>query len=269
VWEQQVSRWGILLTNSQSLPNHITTISVVEMLDIPDPAKAVLSRRAAVSRLAPGIEEEIYKLIANYMFQHTMYARTISVDRLSRRLSAFTAQVDLLQYSALFSLDELAANLDSIMFMTSSENTDHRRFYELDHLRRSLETRHAHYLQDVQALRLTRRGGGRDTQSVTAAIAALERRRAAVMEQSTVLVDFLKHLGEQGGGGGSEGGGKAAEQPGWYTCPDSVEEEYLTTFTQVQSDLYQKKDNEYVIANSVAMMSFYSFHSEKKAAVWN
>lgn len=239
--------------------------SVVEMLDIPGPAKAVLSKIGAATNLAPGLEEEIYKLIANYMFQQTMYARNISYGRMSKRLSALTSQTDLLQYSSFYSLDELASNLDTIMFITSSESKG--RFYELDHLRRALEGRHANYLKNVQDFQVAK--GTMNAASVTAAIQQLKNKKAVLMKQSTALVEFLERLRNDSSDSSPSETFLTSKE--WLICPDSAPEEYLSQFTQVQSDLYQKKDNEYVIANAVAMLSFYSFHNrnETEIGVWS
>lgn len=233
--------------------------AIVEMLDIPTPAKAVLSKIAAATKLAPGLEEEIYKLIANYMFQQTMYGRAISFDRLSKRLSVLTSQADLLQYSSFYGLEDLAANLDSIMFITSSDSKG--RFYELDNLRRSLELRHSKYVKDLEQLKITI--GMKGKESVTLAIQSLLNKKAELMKESTALAEFIKQLNSDKSES-SENEKISTEPKEWYICADSAPEEYLSKFSQVQSDLYQKKDNEYVIANTVAMMSFYSFHDRDK-----
>ena len=234
--------------------------SVVEMLHMPEPAKKKLEEICAATSLPLGLEDEMYKLIANYMFQHTMYARSIGFEKLSRRMSTFTSQADLLQYSSLYSLEELASNLDSILFMTSSEGSG--RFYELEDLRRSLDSKHMSYLKELSEFRK----GKPSPESVVAAVKELSRKREELLKQSTQLASVLRNLRRDNECERLDD--RVLSIPDWYMCPDTIEEEYHSLFSRIQSDLYRRKDNEYVISNTVATMSFFSYHRADKSEIW-
>lgn len=85
------------------------------------------------SKIALGLEMELKKLINNYIFIQYQNAKELSFDRLARRVSPYTPERTILEYSSQFDYDILGSDIDTVAYIASSSPgyTSFRDFFNL------------------------------------------------------------------------------------------------------------------------------------------
>jgi hypothetical protein len=153
-----------------------------------------------------------------------------------------------LSYSA---VEELAANFDAIYFICGEMK---KKLSDLDQLKCAVENLRSKYLIEVREYRDTTQTS--TSLCVTNEINKLLKEKEDIMKKSTKVMNFVNSVNNELDEGGYE------KELNWehLLCPDSGLEEYRRRFKQIQLDLYQKLDNEYMLANEAAMLSYYAYH---------
>lgn len=107
-------------------------------------------RSISRSKVAYGIEVELKKNVNNYIFQQYTYNKEISLDRLSRRISPYTPERTILEYSSQFDYDLLASDFKTVTYIASS-SPGYTSFRDLTSLQQKLD----HVSKDFEMRRNT------------------------------------------------------------------------------------------------------------------
>ena len=99
-------------------------------IDIPPHVVEHIRKLLRLGGMEQGMESEMRKIVGNYIFQYQLYARELSEDRLTRRMSSLSSEKTILQYCLLFERDTLASALDSLNY-TAADSPGYKSFADL------------------------------------------------------------------------------------------------------------------------------------------
>jgi hypothetical protein len=103
------------------------------------------------SKIAMGLEMELKKMINNYIFIQYQNAKELSFDRLSRRVSPYTPERIILEYSSQFDFDYLGSDLTSVNYI-ASDSPGYSSFRDLMHLNAKIQGHYQSYAQKKSKL---------------------------------------------------------------------------------------------------------------------
>ena len=106
-------------------------------LDVSPYVSERIRKLTRVAGVEQGMENELRKIVSNYIFQQSLYSRELSDDRLSRRMSSLSSEKSVVQYCLQFERDALASALDSMNYIVS-DKAGSKTYSDLHQLQKSV-----------------------------------------------------------------------------------------------------------------------------------
>jgi hypothetical protein len=91
-----------------------------------------------VHSIAQGLEDELEKIVNNCIVKQYSYGKEISLDRLSLRLSSYSAESYIMNYTSQFDRGVLASDYANILYIVKDSSAYYTSFKDLQHLQKKL-----------------------------------------------------------------------------------------------------------------------------------